>query len=138
LTAVIEHFKALDRWVAGVENVSKFFEEELDLSELFRPDVFFNSLRQYAARESRISMDGLKLVCSFGGPMRGVNLNVKISGFQLECCGFDGHRLIENHENSASVVNLPPCYVSWIEKVFLVEFVFCEVPNYTFDMVIRL
>lgn len=106
--------------MSGVESVQRFFEEELDLSELFRPDVFFNSLRQYAARESRISMDGMKLVCSFSGPMRGVNLNVKISGFQLECCGFDGHRLIENHENSPSVVNLPPCYVSWIEKVFFV------------------
>lgn len=117
LTAIIEHFKALDKWCSSVESISRFFEEELDLSELFRPDVFFNSLRQHSARENKISMDGLKLVCSFSGPMKGVNTNVKVSGFMLECCGFDGHRLIESEENSASVIELPPCFVSWIEKV---------------------
>ena len=116
LTAIVEHFKALDKWCSSAESMNSFFEEELDLSELFRPDVFFNSIRQHAARESKISMDGLKLVCSFSGPMK-VKMNVKISGFQLECCGFDGHRLVECEENSQSVVTLPPCYISWIEKV---------------------
>ncbi len=74
-------------------------------------------MRQHAARENKISMDSLKLACSFTGPLKGVNLNVKISGLQLECCGFDGHKLIECQENSPSVTSLPPCYISWIEKV---------------------
>ncbi len=122
LTAIVEHFKALDKWCAAADSVSKFLEDELDLSELFRPDVFFNSLRQYCARESKVSMDGLKLVSSFNGPLRGVKVMAKISGFQLECCGFDGHRLVECSENSQSVVTLPACYVSWIEKVSFMFF----------------
>jgi dynein heavy chain 2 len=61
-------------------------------------------------------MDELKLVCSFNGPMRGVNLNVQVTGLQLEGCGFDGSRLIECEENSPTVLSLPPCFISWIHK----------------------
>lgn len=121
---MIEHFKALDKWCASVDSISRFFEQELDISELFRPDVFFNSLRQHAAREAKISMDGLKLVSNFGGSMRNVGLNVKISGLQLEGCNFDGSKLTECQENSPSVISLPPCYVGWIQKVSLIHFQF--------------
>jgi dynein heavy chain 2 len=117
LTALVERFRALDKWVSTVDSAGKFFEQVLDLSELFRPDVFLNSLRQHSARESRVSMDELKLVCSFGGSMRGVNLNVQVTGIQLEGCGFDGARLAECQENSPSVVSLPPCFIGWIQKV---------------------
>lgn len=117
LTAVIERFRALDQWVATVDSSSKFFEQTLDLSELFRPDVFFNSLRQHSAREAKTSMDHLKLVCSFTGPMRGVNLNVKITGLQLEGCGFDGSKLSECSENSPTVILLPACFIGWISRV---------------------
>lgn len=114
--------------------MSKFFEQVLDLSELFRPDVFFNSLRQHSAREAKVSMDNLKLVCSFSGPMRGVSLNVKITGFQLEGCGFDGTKLTECQEDSPSVITLQPCYVGWIQKVnfdqiflqFFINIIFCN------------
>ena len=114
---MIEHFKALDKWCSSVDSISRFFEQELDISELFRPDVFFNSLRQHAAREGKISMDGLKLACSFSGPMRGVGLNVKISGLQLEGCNFDGNKLTECQENSPSVISLPACFIGWVQKV---------------------
>ena len=107
----------MDKWCAGVDSISKFFESELDMSELFRPDVFLNSLRQHAAREAKISMDGLKLACSFSGPMRGVILNVKVCGLQLEGCNFDGTKLTECQEDSPSVVSLPGCYLGWVQKV---------------------
>lgn len=112
----MERFRALDNWVSSIDSISKFFEQVLDLSELFRPDVFFNSIRQHSAREAKVSMDSLKLVCSFSGPLRGVVLNVKVTGFQLEGCGFDGSKLSECEENSPSVISLPPCYIGWIQK----------------------
>lgn len=102
---------------SGGSNTAKIFEQTLDLSELFRPDVFFNSLRQFSAREQRTSMDNLNLVCSFGGPMRGISLNVQVTGLQLEGCGFDGSRLVECSENSPTVLLLPPCFIGWIPKV---------------------
>lgn len=114
---MIEHFKALDKWCSSVDSISRFFEQELDISELFRPDVFFNSLRQHAARETKISMDGLKLVSSFSGAMRGVGLNIRICGLQLEGCNFDGVKLTECQENSPSIISLPSCYVAWVQKV---------------------
>ena len=117
LTAIVERFRALDKWVISADSTSKFFEQELDLSELFRPDVFLNSLRQHAAREAKTSMDGLRLVCSFSGPMKGVSLNVRITGLQLEGCSFDGVKLSECQENSPSIVSLPPCFIGWIQKV---------------------
>ena len=113
----MERFAALDKWCVTVDSISKFFEQELDLSELFRPDVFLNSLRQHAAREARISMDGLKLVCSFSGQMRGVNLNVRVCGLQIEGCNFDGSKLVECIEKSPTVMSLPPCFIGWIQKV---------------------
>lgn len=116
MTTVVERFKALDKWISSIESPARFFEQELDLSELFRPDVFLNSLRQHAAREARVSMDGLKLVCSFTGPMRGVSLNVKVTGLQLEGCGFDGNKISECQEDSPTVVSLPPCFIAWIQK----------------------
>lgn len=122
MTSVIERFRALDQWVAMVDSggsaANKLLEQTLDLSELFRPDVFFNSLRQFAARELKTSMDHLRLVCSFSGPMRGVSINVKITGLQLEGCSFDGSRLTECNESSPSVLLLPPCCIGWIPRVY--------------------
>lgn len=123
MTAVVERFRALDKWVSSVDSTAKFFEQVLDLSELFRPDVFLNSLRQHSAREAKVSMDNLKLVCSFSGPMRGVGLNVRITGLQLEGCGFDGSKLSECQENSPSIVSLPPCFIGWIQKVYFSDFI---------------
>ena len=128
LTTVVEKFRALDKWVSSVDSGSSFFEQELDLSELFRPDVFFNSLRQYAAREAKVSMDGLKLVCSFSGPMRGVNLNVRITGLQIEGCSFEGSKLNECQENSPTVISLPACFIGWIPKVFFTR-IFLNIKN---------
>jgi dynein heavy chain 2 len=116
LSAVFERFRALDKWVSSVDSISQFLQQTLDLSELFRPDVFLNSLRQHAARDARVSMDGLKLVSSFSGPIRNIGLNVQITGLQLEGCNFDGHKLIECEENSPTVMSLPPCYIGWLQK----------------------
>lgn len=118
LTSLVERFRALDNWVATCDSPGKFFDQVLDLSELFRPDVFFNSLRQHSARESRVSMDELRLVCNFSGAMRGVPLNVKITGLQLEGCSFDGSKLVECRDDSPTVITLPPCHIGWIQKVF--------------------
>ena len=114
---MFERFRALDKWCQSIDSVGSFFQQTLDLSELFRPDVFLNSLRQHSAREAKVSMDGLKLVCSFGGPMRNVGLNVQITGLQLEGCTFDGGKLAECQEDSPTVISLPPCFVGWLQKV---------------------
>lgn len=119
LRAIIDRSKALEKWCKLVETTD-FFDRTLDLSELFRPDVFLNSLRQHAARDSKISMDSLKLVCSWSGPIRGVKFNVKISGLQLEGCTFNGSQLTECQEDSPSVVALPECYIGWLPKVKLI------------------
>jgi dynein heavy chain 2 len=115
LKTIVEHFKALEKWCKSIES-SDFFQRTMDLSELFRPDVFLNSLRQHSARDTKISMDELKLVCSWNGPIRNAQFNVKIGGLQLEGCNFNGTKLMECDENSPGIVSLPECYISWIPK----------------------
>jgi dynein heavy chain 2 len=61
-------------------------------------------------------MDELRLVCSWSGPIRNAQFNVRMCGLQLEGCNFDGMKLTDCEENSPSIVSLPECYISWISK----------------------
>ena len=131
LRAIVDRSKALEKWCKIVES-SDIFERTLDLSELFRPDVFLNSLRQHAARESKVSMDSLKLVCSWSGPIRTSKINAKICGLQLEGCVFENSKLSECQEDSPSIVSLPECFISWIPKVKFLQMKFLFLLNILF------
>lgn len=121
LQAIVAHSRAIEKWFRACES-RDFLDSTMNLAELFRPDVFLNSLRQHFARESHIPMDTLKLVCTWNGALKGTKNYVKINGLQLEGCLFDSVKLSECQENSASVSTLPDCHLNWIEKDAQVPF----------------
>ncbi|XP_074649972.1 cytoplasmic dynein 2 heavy chain 1-like [Tubulanus polymorphus] len=115
LRSLIARAMASQQWVEKAER-GTLLNDALDLSELFHPDTFLNALRQQTAREMKLSMDSLKCVSSWRGPISGARTSIRIGGLQLEGCTFDGSRLSENQRDSPSISAIPMCTVAWISK----------------------
>jgi len=115
LHALVAKTMALQGWVEKVERGS-LLSSEVNLSDLFHPNTFLNAIRQKTARLSKVSMDELRLVCSWIGKVNGAKYQVKVCGLQIEGCVFDGSRLSENQRDSTTVSTVPPFNVAWIPK----------------------
>nr|CAB3240329.1 cytoplasmic dynein 2 heavy chain 1-like [Phallusia mammillata] len=116
LHALVAKTMALQGWVEKAERGSLLGSEDLNLADLFHPSTFLNAVRQKTARESHVSMDELKFVCSWKGTVSASKVTVKIGNLQLEGCSFDGTRLSENQRDSPTVSAVPSCYVAWVRK----------------------
>lgn len=46
----------------------KLLSEQLDLSEVYRPEIFFNALKQKSGREKKVPINKLRVKCSFDKP----------------------------------------------------------------------
>ena len=64
-------------WVEKVERGS-LLSSEVNLADLFHPNTFLNAIRQKTARLSKVSMDELRLVCSWIGKVGGAKYQVKV------------------------------------------------------------
>ncbi|XP_051482944.1 cytoplasmic dynein 2 heavy chain 1 isoform X1 [Apus apus] len=115
LRSLVARAVAIQNWVEKAEK-QKLLSDTLDLSELFHPDTFLNALRQETARIMSCSVDSLKFTASWKGRIQDGQLQVKITGLQLEGCSFDGNRLSENLHDSPSVSSVLPCYMAWIPQ----------------------
>jgi hypothetical protein len=58
----------------------------------------------------------LKLVSSFEPNKVNKNTSVQLDGLWLQGCEFDGRKMIDINEASASreLISLPTCYLGWI------------------------
>ncbi|RDD40688.1 Cytoplasmic dynein 2 heavy chain 1 [Trichoplax sp. H2] len=115
LRALVAKTLALGTWVQKSESGS-LLSESLDLAELFHPDTFLNALRQQTARGTKLSMDNLKLQCSWDGEIKGAMHPVKITGLQIEGCIFDGSRFSDCQRDTSSISAVPDCKVAWVPK----------------------
>ncbi|PNJ86630.1 DYNC2H1 isoform 7, partial [Pongo abelii] len=115
LRGLVARALAIQNWVDKAEKQA-LLSETLDLSELFHPDTFLNALRQETARAVGRSVDSLKFVASWKGRLQEAKLQIKISGFLLEGCSFDGNQLSENELDSPSVSSVLPCFMGWIPQ----------------------
>lgn len=86
----------------------------VDLSELFRPDVFLNALRQQSARVTKCPIDTLVFYSAWHKTGTAINLSCTLGGLFLQGCTFDGTRLSETGRNSSSIASIPPCHVAWV------------------------
>jgi dynein heavy chain 2, cytosolic len=66
--------------------------QELDLSEVYRPEIFLNALKQRIGREKKIPVNQLKIKSSFSKPSE---MCVKIKNLILQGCSFAQNSIIE-------------------------------------------
>lgn len=79
--------------------------EQLDLSDVFHPEVFLNALRQRTARKLKIALNELELATDFD--MAQLENPVKLKGLLLQGCGFEGGRFVDAPANLPEFTPLP-------------------------------
>ena len=103
-------------WINRVQDGS-LLSSNLDLSDLFHPETFFNALRQKSGRELKCPIDALKLVSTFERKSLGGKVNVKLEGMYLQGAGFDssGRIVDQSSENLQELLSLPMCTIAWVK-----------------------
>lgn len=79
------------KWRQLTEN-GKLLGEELDLSEVYRPEIFLNALKQRIGRETKIPVNQLKIKSSFSKP---AEISVKIKNLILQGCSLSRDAITE-------------------------------------------
>lgn len=114
IKTVVEKANAVQSWNSATEK-GKLMKGDVNLGDLFNPAAFLGALRQKTARESRLSMDELKLANSWSS--RGISnakLPIKVTGIRIEGAVFDGMKLSESSWNSPTYSSTSPCTFAWI------------------------
>ena len=64
-----------------------------------------------------VAIDELKLVSTFE-QNKASQGSIQIEGLWLQGCSFDdqGQKLMDIRENAPEIIQLPVCFVSWIQK----------------------
>ena len=104
---------ALGNWADNVHDGS-LLDSELDLSELFKPDVFLNALRQQTARIAHVPMDKLKFVAQWRESSVKLPLPCKISSLRIQGAMYDGRQLAEVQRDSATSLPVRTCMHGFI------------------------
>ena len=91
--------------------VGDFLMEELSLADMFNPEVFLNSHRMIVAKETKCSMENLKLVLSFDGAVGKV---LKIGGLLIQGCKLERGKLVKlGSEDKDEFTVMPTCFVGY-------------------------
>ena len=99
-------------WGKGLED--KLFKEGISLSDLFNPGTFLSAFRQKVARSLKISIDALKIYCTFmEGGLQKVP-KIRINGLYIQGCWIENGKLVEMKENSEEVLNIETCYIGFV------------------------
>jgi len=106
---------ALGSWADKVHDGS-LLSTDLDLSELFKPDVFLNALRQQTARVAQLPMDKLKFMATWSGSGVKFPLPFKIASLRIQGGMFDGRQLAEVQRDSGATLAIPTCTAGWINE----------------------
>lgn len=107
---------AILSWVERVSNGS-LLESNLNLSDLFHPETFFNALRQKSGRALKCPIDDLKLVSTFEKKALGGKIAVHLEGMYLQGAAFDGGKIVDqSSEHLQELLPLPVCTIAWVRK----------------------
>lgn len=103
----------VDAAVAG-----NLLRSPVSLSNFFRPDTFFNALRQKTAQATGVAMDSLVFKSAWGeAGVAGATLSVQLTGLQIQGCVFDGQRLSEADRETPTLVKVPTLSVAYVQEV---------------------
>merc|ERR1711916_273413 len=111
---LVERMMALGTWVEKTKG-GKLLGAPVNLGDLFRPQTFLNALRQQTARQSKLSMDNLKLICSWNPAHLGsAPVKCVLEGLSMQGCVFEGDALAEMSAESTSIVPCPNVTIAYV------------------------
>jgi dynein heavy chain 2 len=113
LKSLGKKLNGLNKYINGVKNGDLLSNTEINLSEFLHPEAFINALRQKSAREMKVPIDELEIICEFN-ETNGVV--AKINGIFLQGADFDGKKLIDIKGNQSEIVNMPICYFKFVKN----------------------
>jgi dynein heavy chain 2 len=114
------YLKSLGKKIKGMSNYLKNVDGDnilkncdINLSEFLHPEAFINALRQKTAREKKIPIDELEIICDFIEPNG--EIYAKITGLFLQGANFDGIKLIDISGNQSEIINMPKCIFRFVK-----------------------
>lgn len=84
--------QSLQKWVDMAQK-NQILNTNLDLAEVYRPEIFFNALKQKSARDRKIPVDRLKIKCSFS--QKSGEISAQLKNLVLEGCSITGGTIID-------------------------------------------
>ncbi|KRX41459.1 Cytoplasmic dynein 2 heavy chain 1 [Trichinella murrelli] len=109
LSRLITKAKALQQWIQQL-NSDTLTNGVVDISMFFRPETFFNALRQQTASITSYAMQfSWNEISSSSSPCT-------ITGLCIEGAQFDGKYLTDATANASPILILPPANVLWTKN----------------------
>ncbi|KRX18927.1 Cytoplasmic dynein 2 heavy chain 1 [Trichinella nelsoni] len=109
LSRLITKAKALQQWIQQL-NSDTLTNGVVDVSMFFRPETFFNALRQQTASITSYAMQfSWNEISSSSSPCT-------ITGLCIEGAQFDGKYLTDSTANASPILILPPANVLWTKN----------------------
>ena len=114
------YLKSLGKKIKGMSNYLKNVDGDnilkkcdINLSEFLHPEAFINALRQKTAREKKIPIDELDIICDFKETSG--EICAKITGLFLQGADFDGEKLADILGNQSEIISMPKCIFRFIK-----------------------
>jgi len=99
-------------WLDMVKNGS-LLSSELNLGDLYHPEIFLNAIRQKTSRKINCAIDSMKLRAAFDSSALRSPIVIKVKELLLQGCGFDGSKMIEPADDLPEFITLPLIYLAW-------------------------
>ncbi|OUC49684.1 dynein heavy chain [Trichinella nativa] len=114
LSRLITKAKALQQWIQQL-NSDTLTNGVVDISMFFRPETFFNALRQQTARFQNSSITSYAVQFSWN-EISSSSSPCTITGLCIEGAQFDGKYLTDATANASPILILPPANVLWTKN----------------------
>ncbi|KRY19216.1 Cytoplasmic dynein 2 heavy chain 1 [Trichinella patagoniensis] len=114
LSRLITKAKALQQWIQQL-NSDTLTNGVVDISMFFRPETFFNALRQQTARFQNSSITSYAMQFSWN-EISSSSSPCTITGLCIEGAQFDGKYLTDATANASPILILPPANVLWTKN----------------------
>jgi dynein heavy chain 2 len=117
LNEVIRKTLSLYQW-CEYSKTNSLLKQEIDLRNLFNPNIFLNAFKQYTARNTEQALDELNhLVAIFKNEKKDMafNCTIKIKSLLLQGAAFIDTTLSELiSDDSPTLTDFPVCEIAWI------------------------
>ncbi|XP_017783105.1 PREDICTED: cytoplasmic dynein 2 heavy chain 1 [Nicrophorus vespilloides] len=124
LKDIMKKILTISEWNKQQES---YYNDNLNLAQLFNPETFLAAFKQYFARQTNIPIDELELKAIW----KSRSNVISVSGLLIEGALFDGINLLQCSENSDTLNTTPICYITWEEKqTALNDSKYLDVPLY--------
>ena len=113
LKLFVRKLNNVQKWKQLTES-NRLLGEELDLSEVYRPEIFLNAMKQRVARQKKIPVNQLKIKSAFSKPSSS-QICVKIKNLILQGCSFSNNSIVQTRHDQ-QYEEIPVFYIFFNQK----------------------